>query len=1093
MRRPRGLAARARRRVTGLALRRARWVVAIWILLTLALAIEGRDLEQRLTIHPVNVSGKASTRAHDIAERAFGSDYSLVVLLRGPHAELERQGALLARRLDAMPRVYAVSPWSPRRGPAGLALSPRAGAIVVRFEGGGSEGPERLLDPVRERVDATVTAPVRASVGGFPAVIDSLRRAGEEATRIGELVAFPVLILILLLVFRSVFAALLPVLIGGAVVVATRGILSLLLGVFELDLFVAGVVAMMGLALGVDYSLLAVSRFREERAREGPGDAIEQTVAATARSIVPAGSALILAMAAAALMMPGSIGPSVALALTVVALLSMASAIAVVPAILQLAGDRLDVWSLPRRSPGAAPGPRWSRRLVGRPGVVAAIFAGLAIFTALGFGLDSRTVGFDLLPAGDRGRQEQEEVGRALGPGWVAPSEVVIADDGRPVTSPARLTAFARFQHQLERDPGVDTVVGLDGIARGARELAGLGDQLAGEQRGMRRLAGGVGAAHDGAELSQRGLARAASGAGQLSAGLRVADAGSGAVAGGLAATSEGSQKLTQGLGQADEGSGRVAKGTEQASEGAERIADAVARAREQTGELSNTARLLRNAMRSGEDRVEALEPPAREAEESLASARAGLLRMGAGKADPEYAAVLDAVEEAQRRIGGHDPQTGEQVDPGYDGLGPGLEGVAGEFDVGLYLAEQLDEQGRSAGKGMKKLARATRQLERGLERLAGGSARLYDGIAALAGGSEQLSPALARLSDGARSLAGGLGQLQAGSQSLADGLAVGAGKSQRLTDGLAQIGSALDRRLATAGAQSRLSRRSPGLFDSPYLTLAGLDGGRPEQRRQASSLVSLRQGGQVARMLVVGSDPPSGGPASEMVDRLESRAADLAAKTGTEVVVGGTVLAGNELNDVLRERAPLMRIVLSLISLVILIPVMRSLTMPLIAALLNMLVVGATFGVLALLFDGSLLGGPGYVDVSVLFATLMIVFALAIDYEVFVFSRMREEYERTGSAALALERGLGRTAHIVTGAAVIMIAVFLAFSVSSFMSIRNFGVAQAVGVFLDAFLIRLIVIPSLMGWLGERSWWMPRWLDRLVPGGRSPGPPAQG
>ena len=194
--------------------------------------------------------------------------------------------------------------------------------------------------------------------------------------------------------------------------------------------------------------------------------------------------------------------------------------------------------------------------------------------------------------------------------------------------------------------------------------------------------------------------------------------------------------------------------------------------------------------------------------------------------------------------------------------------------------------------------------------------------------------------------------------------------------------------------------------------------------------------------------------------------------------------LLGRLLGDTIREQAPLIRIVLSLVSFLILVPVMRSLTIPLLAALINLVTVSASLGVLALLFDDSLLGGPGYVDATVITATMMVMFGLAIDYEVFVFARIREEYLRTGSTSAAIRNGLDRTAHVVTGAAIIMISVFLAFSVSDFMSIRNFGVAQAVAVFIDAFIVRLIVVPAMMSWLGNWCWWMPRWLDRLLPGG---------
>jgi RND superfamily putative drug exporter len=113
-----------------------------------------------------------------------------------------------------------------------------------------------------------------------------------------------------------------------------------------------------------------------------------------------------------------------------------------------------------------------------------------------------------------------------------------------------------------------------------------------------------------------------------------------------------------------------------------------------------------------------------------------------------------------------------------------------------------------------------------------------------------------------------------------------------------------------------------------------------------------------------------------------------------------------------------------------------------------------------------------------------MVMFGLGIDYEVFIFARMREEYVRTGSPADAVTNGIDHTAHVITGAAIIMISVFLAFSLSSFVTIRDFGVAQSIAVFIDAFMVRLIILPAVMRALGRWAWWMPKWLDRLLPGG---------
>jgi RND superfamily putative drug exporter len=165
-----------------------------------------------------------------------------------------------------------------------------------------------------------------------------------------------------------------------------------------------------------------------------------------------------------------------------------------------------------------------------------------------------------------------------------------------------------------------------------------------------------------------------------------------------------------------------------------------------------------------------------------------------------------------------------------------------------------------------------------------------------------------------------------------------------------------------------------------------------------------------------------------------------------------------------------------------VLVPVLRSVIVPLVAVMLNVVTVGATYAVLALVFNGSFLGGPGYIDTISAGSIVTVIFGLSIDYEVFVLARMREEYVRSGDNDVAVQRGLAGTARVVTGAAFVMIAIFIAFGFAQFISIRNFGVALGVAVALDAFVIRLIALPAIMRWLGRWCWWMPRWLDRIVP-----------
>jgi RND superfamily putative drug exporter len=652
--------------------------------------------------------------------------------------------------------------------------------------------------------------------------------------------------------------------------------------------------------------------------------------------------------------------------------------------------------------------------------------------------------------------------------------EIVLNGRGSPITSPPRLRALAALQRRVEAEPGVASAAGLVPVERAARKLRGVGGELEQQERGLDRLESGIARVGRGAARNSAGLHGAAKGSESIAAGVDAAGDGAGALAGGLQQTSAGSDKLANGLGKADEGSGDVARGADKASNGASKLADGLAGAQEKTAEIQNSARLFRSAMQSGDDRLGEVQSPLRESEEQLAAARRALQQMTTGRGDPEYAAALAAVEDASRRLTGTDPGTGEPVG---QGVKAGVERAEGQFGVGLYLADRLDRQGRQADEGIGKLTRASQKLDRGLQRLAAGGQQVSEGIAALADGGQQLSPALKRLSDGAEHLTSGLGMLAGGSSRLASGLHEGAVQSEQLPLALHRINRGLgSERGGGAGGQLQ---SSPGLFRSGYFVLAALDGSRSARRQQLGALINIDRAGTDARMLVIPRDEPGSDRAVALAKNLEAEADELSRETGIEAVVGGSGPATIAVNDEFRAQAPFVRIALSLISLIILIPLLRSLVLPILTVVINLITVSASFGVLSLLFNDSLLGGPGYVDATMIPVIIIVIFALAIDYEVFIFARIREEYERTGSTSAAVAGGLDRTAHVVTGAAVIMMTVFLAFSVSEFITVRNFGIAQSIAVFIDAFIVRLVVVPALMLWLGDRCWWMPRWLSR--------------
>jgi RND superfamily putative drug exporter len=175
-------------------------------------------------------------------------------------------------------------------------------------------------------------------------------------------------------------------------------------------------------------------------------------------------------------------------------------------------------------------------------------------------------------------------------------------------------------------------------------------------------------------------------------------------------------------------------------------------------------------------------------------------------------------------------------------------------------------------------------------------------------------------------------------------------------------------------------------------------------------------------------------------------------------------------------------------VSFLLLMIVFRSLLVPLKAVIMNLLSVGAAYGVIVAIFQwgwGASLIGVGKAGPVEAWAPMMlfaIVFGLSMDYEVFLLSRMKEEFDRTGDNASAVADGLAVTARVITAAAIIMVCVFSAFVLGVDRQLKLFGLGMAVAVFVDATIVRMILVPATMELLGARNWWIPSWLDRILP-----------
>ena len=209
---------------------------------------------------------------------------------------------------------------------------------------------------------------------------------------------------------------------------------------------------------------------------------------------------------------------------------------------------------------------------------------------------------------------------------------------------------------------------------------------------------------------------------------------------------------------------------------------------------------------------------------------------------------------------------------------------------------------------------------------------------------------------------------------------------------------------------------------------------------------------------------------------------------SSAQVFVGGLTPSVVDFSEYTAERLPWFIAAVLVMSFVLLTIVFRSILVPLKAVVMNLLSVGAAYGVLVAVFQwgwgGSLFGEgrEGPIEAWIPMMLFAVIFGLSMDYEVFLLSRIREDYDRSRDNGVAVANGLAATARVITAAAAIMFFVFFSFVLGGERSLKMFGLGLAVAVLLDASVVRMVLVPSTMELLGDRNWWLPRWLDRVLP-----------
>jgi putative drug exporter of the RND superfamily len=291
-----------------------------------------------------------------------------------------------------------------------------------------------------------------------------------------------------------------------------------------------------------------------------------------------------------------------------------------------------------------------------------------------------------------------------------------------------------------------------------------------------------------------------------------------------------------------------------------------------------------------------------------------------------------------------------------------------------------------------------------------------------------------------------------------------------------------------------------PG-FNGPLLVAVELNGANPDtalpQIREAVKTTPdvgavtpprVSPSGKVAVMEAYPSSAPQAAATTDLVNKLRHQVLPpLEQSLHVDALVGGFTAGSIDFSNVLASKLPLFIGIVVVLSALLLFVIFRSLVIPVQAGLMNLLSIGGALGVTVLVFQDGVFAGPlgistGPVDPWLPVLMFAVVFGLSMDYEVFLISRVREEWVRHRDPTRAVTDGIAYTGRVITAAAAIMICVFLSFMVGDERAVKEFGFGLAAAVFLDALVVRCVLLPAVLELLGPATWWLPKWLDARLP-----------
>jgi RND superfamily putative drug exporter len=1037
---------------------------AVWFAVAAALAAIGLGISHSLSPTIVVVPGSETSRAEHLAQSNFGPSVLVPVLLEGPKAQLDRQGPVLVKALSARRDTRVLSAWD--AGSAGESLRPDAThamivASVAQTEKARVDGIQKDID---RTIDQKISSPVASYVSGTPTIDLATKDQSLDTARRAELIALPILFVVLLVILRAPIAALVLTAFGGATSLVSFGAMALLGKAIEVDPTAVTLASMAGLMLGVAYAMLVYRRWRAERSalhahdRAGEALAASRAVETSGRAVLIGGTALVVSQALAPLIAPDTILISLGIGTTLCAALAIGGAVVVLPAVLTILGGRMEAFSFGVPAFLMAPwnliagrGGGWVlRNAVGAGAVATALLAVLAVPM---LSLETGPISPELLPKNDPAHVAYDKIGAVMGPGFTSAFNIVVVSKDKPITDRAMLRKLDAFQAKIAKDKRVSSVVGPGDLYATAGELRALPKQLHGSKKmlktapaGLKKLEEGLGTAGAGSAQIQSGLAAAAAGAGDASAGsaklhsyLGAAQAGSAKVAGGLDVALAGAQQLQSGAGQLLAGANKLSSNLGLAS-----------------SKVNPEAVKLASTMAANTAAANKTVQGAKSSADQITSQLDAVLAQLKSSSDPNAAALARTVGSARSSAAG----ISQSLAATSQGLGQATLVSAG-------LAQQLPE----LSNGLARLYAGSSDLAAGIARLKSGNATLSAGLGKLQAGGGTLSSGLADLTTGA-------GQLESGLNQLASGLSSAPGKVDPLIGGLGQMQVAVAKfrgQLPSAKDLERLQASSPGLFNSGYFVLAAVAGAPAQSRNQAASVVNLKGGGTAGQIMVVPKQSATQPVTRELGKDLVAMSTSFAKATNTETAVGGN---GGAFGDFTTEAgAKIWPVVIAeaVVLFILIASLLRAVVLPAVAVAFDLLTAGATFGSLSLLYSGDnpiLSGGPGYIDPISIIGIFAFIFGVSMVYEIVLLYRTREAFLATGDAHGAIRTGLGKTAAVATGAAAVMVAAIIPFALVDLLSVQVFGVGVAIAILIDALIVRPVLLPAAVEVLGRWSWW---------------------